>query len=297
MSFALVMLATSVLWYFKPSISRPRYIATKNGKTVESIRGLARQHVCICGFLFSFAYSEVETNHVLQTHRQLPAQWYRTPLDFVGKEYFGINIHWAYYTRISQITHLSLFSRTVTSRPWDRFPSDTWLCPEFTYLPFAVCIQLGFSGIFLTAWNFYFPTYTEKLLWRICSVYHAFFSVYGAIYFLIEMYRSKRPLHQAHRQHPVQLQKKFPESHHPAIEYVVKSLQTAKERMQRWRNISPEQDPEMEVPLRVLVPVTIMCFLYVVTRGYIYIEDFISLREQPSGVFTDVNHFIPFLGS
>jgi hypothetical protein len=45
MSFSLVMFATSVTWCFKPSISRPRFIATKGDKSVESIRAYARQHV------------------------------------------------------------------------------------------------------------------------------------------------------------------------------------------------------------------------------------------------------------
>jgi hypothetical protein len=62
-----------------------------------------------------------------------------------------------------------------------------------------------------------------------------------------------------------------------------------------WRNISPEQDPEMEVPLRIMVPVTITVLLYVLCRLYIYFEDFFTLRQQPAGVYLTVNKFMPFM--
>jgi hypothetical protein len=62
-----------------------------------------------------------------------------------------------------------------------------------------------------------------------------------------------------------------------------------------WRNISPEQDPNMEIPLRILVPVTITCALYILCRLFIYFEDFFALRAQPAGVYVTVNRFMPLL--
>lgn len=44
-SFSLVMFATSVTWYHKPSISRPRFIPTKNGETVQDIRDAIQREV------------------------------------------------------------------------------------------------------------------------------------------------------------------------------------------------------------------------------------------------------------
>lgn len=46
-SFTLVMFATSATWYFKPSITRPQFISTKNGKTAHEIRESIRQNVGI----------------------------------------------------------------------------------------------------------------------------------------------------------------------------------------------------------------------------------------------------------
>ncbi|KAH7240597.1 hypothetical protein B0J15DRAFT_553459 [Fusarium solani] len=45
----------------------------------------------------------------------------------------------------------------------------------------------------------------------------------------------------------------------------------------------------MDVPLRVIIPITITCFAYVLCRFYIYLEDLISLRMQPADVYlTDI---------
>lgn len=46
-SFTLVMFATSATWYFKPSITRPQRISTKNNKTVHEIRESIEQNVRI----------------------------------------------------------------------------------------------------------------------------------------------------------------------------------------------------------------------------------------------------------
>jgi hypothetical protein len=51
----------------------------------------------------------------------------------------------------------------------------------------------------------------------------------------------------------------------------------------------------MEIPLRILVPVTITCALYILCRLFIYFEDFFALRAQPAGVYVTVNRFMPLL--
>jgi hypothetical protein len=224
---------------------------------------------------------------MLQTH------WYRTPLEIIGQDHFGINVHWRYYTRLAEVLRIRLFSRPVTTRPWNRFPSDTWLCPDFIYSPVAICVLLGFSGLFLIAWNFHFPTYTEKILWRVCSLYHALFSVYGGVYFFIEMVRSRRRSSKSHQRLS---RSNALGAYQPCDDLESGTLHALKRSLAAWRNISADGDPGMVVSLRVIIPVSIMCFVYVLARGYIYIEDFMSLRVQPSGVYIGVNKFIPFLG-
>ncbi|RAK82203.1 uncharacterized protein BO72DRAFT_420195 [Aspergillus fijiensis CBS 313.89] len=253
-AFSLMMLATSITWFHKPSISRPRHISTKNDIT---------------------------------THPQLPDQWYRTPLEYISHDRFGIDIHWKYYTRITHILRMPIFSRRVRSRPWDRFPSDTWLRPEYKYSPLAIIILLGFSALFLVAWDFYFPTYTEKVLWRICSVYNAAFSIYGGVYYFVEMVDMPGPARRCRRS---------PYNHDNSDSSTGTTLVSVRESLLGLRNISEEYDPDMAVSFRVLVPVTIICALYVFARGYIYVEDFIALRAQPSGAYADVKRALLYLG-
>ncbi|KAK3370843.1 hypothetical protein B0T24DRAFT_679992 [Lasiosphaeria ovina] len=57
----------------------------------------------------------------------------------------------------------------------------------------------------------------------------------------------------------------------------------------------------MALPLRVIVPATVVCALYTVCRVYFYVEDFMSLRVQPVGIFVTANQagrfrFDQFLG-
>ncbi|OTA87946.1 hypothetical protein M434DRAFT_35086 [Hypoxylon sp. CO27-5] len=295
LSFVLVMIATSVCWFRKPSISYPRMIPTKDGKSMDDIRVAAKQLS-------------------LKTHPDLDETWYRTPVDFISGHRWRIEAHWAYYTSVLHIFHLNVVSRTITSRPWNRFPSDMWLPPDMIFVPFGIVVLLLFSSSFLVAWNFFFPTYIEKLLWRIFGLYHAIFVVYGGIYYLIEAIKwNKRMDKHSRSLDHLPLARSI-----PLVAYVSRDADLETQPSQppkrtlihailrwffkkglfvaSWRNISVDQDPEMAVPLRVIVPVTVTCIIYIICRLFIYVEDFLSLRTQPAGVYVTVNRFIPFLG-
>lgn len=222
-----------------------------------------------------------------QTHPMLTMQWYQTPLEYLNKELFSINLHWSYYTRLAHMLHIRIFARPVKSQPWDRFPSDTWLCPTFGWAIPASCVTIIFSILFIAGWNFHFPTNVEKIMWRACSIYHAIFSLYGGVYYLVEMLNTrKNPAHSGHSRRHL----------HPAEEHLLSSkisyhrLPIVSIFLDKWSKTLPVQDPEARIPLRLLVPVTIMCAVYVLCRIYIYVEDIISLRQQPSSVYisTDI---------
>ena len=226
-------------------------------------------------------------------------------------------------------TLLRLSSRQVTARPWDRFPSDLWVpCEKWLFIPAAVVI-FAFSATFAVAWNFHFPTYPELLLWRIFSIYHAAFTVYGGMYYVIAVlswHRNRERGSEARR---------GPEARQVATLQAVtdegaistkqvstvmetfdldpESLQAGPQRSRAtafarvlsqrlarwiagWRNLSPDNDPAMTLKLRVVIPVTITCAIYIFGRMYFYVEDFVSLREQPVGVYITVNRFLPFMG-
>lgn len=228
--------------------------------------------------------------------------YYRTPLDFISRKRFGIDAHWNYYVSLAHKMHINFVSRPISRKPWDRVPSDMWLCPPAWYAPGAALVLAGFSVMFVLAWNFHFPTEAEKLLWRICSAYHAAFSIYGGAYYAFEMFR---PNHK--KQTPTGLGNRLRTNTMDSIDVEAQpSAQRQRtfgrrrllrfvERTRVWRNLSEDQDPANEVPLRVIIPITIACFAYCLCRFYIYLEDLISLRLQPADVYLTVNRYLPFL--
>jgi hypothetical protein len=76
---------------------------------------------------------------------------------------------------------------------------------------------------------------------------------------------------------------------HTALSSISKTLQP-------WRNISVDGDPGNAIPIRVNFPWMLFTILYIFGRVFIYVEDLMSLRSQPAGVYISVNRFLPFLG-
>ena len=145
-------------------------------------------------------------------------------------------------------------------------------------------------------------------MWRICSGYHTAFSLYGGAYYAVEMFRfnkrKQKPIDSAVTdEHGTELRSNSSdsidmESQHPIQQTTVVRRRPGLPffgRARAWRNLSENQDPQMEVPLRIVIPITITCFIYVLCRFYIYLEDLISLRAQPADVYLTVNNFFPFL--
>ncbi|ETS86955.1 hypothetical protein PFICI_00783 [Pestalotiopsis fici W106-1] len=299
LSYAFVIIITSVCWYRKPAITHPRNVPTKNDKTIDEIRAAIKE----------------------TTHPNLDlGVWYRTPVDFLSGPRWRIEAHWSYYVRLSEILHIPLVSRRMNSRPWNRFPSDMWLPPDLFYTPYGCFILLWFSASFLIAWNFQFPTEVEQQLWRACSVYCAVFMIYGFVYYVISWYMWKkaiegngvprsRPGPRSVRKAPLNPTTLLSGDQEQAIDtdtVILEARSCPKGPMRvihrllavlgRMRNISIDKDPEMAVPLHVMIPVTITCVVYTFCRLFLYVEDFLSLRTQPIGVYYTVNKFIPFLG-
>lgn len=223
------------------------------------------------------------------------------------------------------MVHLPLFGRQVKTTPWDRFPSDIWLPAEGWTIPFGLALQIPFSLSFLIAWFFHFPTQTEQWLWRACSLYHATFSLCGTLYYMFGTLRgtTKRvmsihlPNRKPERARLVVESREVPavsvsseartvrlwgnrDTNHSSLltgrkKRLLESLARLENWLGEWRNISPDHDPDMKAPLRWMVPILLATFIYILCRLYFYVEDFLSLRSQPAGVYKTVNQYIPFI--
>ncbi|KAL2016206.1 hypothetical protein VTK56DRAFT_4063 [Thermocarpiscus australiensis] len=302
LSFSLTMLVTSLCWYAKPTISRPTMLKTKDGRTIESIRAMARD----------------------STHPGLSSTWYRTPLDFVSPtRRFRVDMHWSYYARLTELLHIPVFSRRITARPWDRLPSYEWLVIDPALLVAASPVLTAFSVSPLIAWNFYFPTEGEKITWRVCSIYHVLYSGGTGLYLVYSHIREtrkavsvrvraaiptpSRPEMQSHERTETPTATAVCSSKAPFdVETGVvfseqvgarfkRAVQVGSNWLKSLRNISPDGDPDMELPLYIIIPFLPATFLYILCRVFFYVEDFVSIRQQPVGAYTAMNKFLPFM--
>lgn len=216
----------------------------------------------------------VET--IRNNHHQGPgSKWYGTPLDFLSRDEWFLMRFWKYYVQLIHHMHIPLVTRPKR-RPHDRIPS--YNTPRVDTRAEIICgpTILLFSSIFLIAWNSHFPTATEKLLWRIASVNVLAYAVVGGLaglYFHRTMFRA--------------------ELGHERAQAILKQERGPKGWIGRLaaklRNIDPDQDPELEIPIRALVPVSFLCASYCVGRGFILTEDLIGLRSLPEGAFQTVS--------
>ncbi|KAI1318920.1 hypothetical protein F5Y16DRAFT_414350 [Xylariaceae sp. FL0255] len=224
------------------ALSRPQTISTKGDKLVHIIRAKAKE----------------------QTHPNISVElWYRTPLDFINGYKWVFNAHWPHYRRLSHILHIKLVSCPIKTRPKDRFPSDQWLPPNMRFMVFGSLAAM---------------------------MYHSFFSICGGVYYLIEAIRWNRRQNdgtsveregvarvlEAERSLSLKVQPCNNTTIRRRQNTFIKLFARASGIASLWRNISTHRDPAMRVSLKIIVPMTVTCIIYVLARGFLYVEDFVS---------------------
>jgi hypothetical protein len=170
---------------------------------------------------------------------------------------------------------LPLYSRPITVKPRDRIPSDTWLKPDMLREWFSMFFIFAFAATLMAAWNFHFPTSTERMLWRISSAFNVAFTLFGGGYVWLWEYVI-----------PKIQKRKVSSRRSPPVHERHDERRTLGEKL---RNISSPFDPELEISLSFLVPISALCGFYCICRMYIFIEDFIRLRNLPPSAFETVD--------
>jgi hypothetical protein len=251
LSFILIFFVTSFCWQHKPQdITRSMMLSTNTPIAVLRSR----------------------------YHPRPEEKWYQTPLDFISRDEWVCSRIWRFYIQILHYLRIPIFARPST-KPYNYIPSDTFLrLDKAAEVVFVPC-ELLFACIFMFAWNFDFPTPTERLLWRIAAVYQTFFGLAGG---LVTWYANAFIL-------PKHLERVGRFGHPPA--------KFVKQLAWKLRNIHPDRDPDLAIPLRILVPNIFFCVLYCLSRSFILVEDFIGLRSLPESAFKMVSwsEYIPHL--
>ena len=217
----------------------------------------------------------------------------RTPLDFINREEWFMSLLWSCFNGILANIYLGgIATRRIKVRPIDRIPSDNWLpSPMSTALAGGTLI-VAYSTLFITAWNLSFPTEIERILWRVASIITLIFGVVGTIV-AAYCHCLLLPSWTAPTLPFVGQGERISTSHIKLSSSGIRANKlTAK-----LRNNSPDGDPALEIPLRMLIPVTILCACYCVSRAYILIADAICLRSLPSSAFKTVewSQYFPHL--
>jgi hypothetical protein len=206
-----------------------------------------------------------------------PDDYRCTPLDFINDDDYVMHLIWDYYVQLLHTLRIPLFSRRMETRPHNRNRSDKFLRTELDFEFFACFVIIAFSTTFICAWNFYFPSRTERTLWRCASVFFLVFGAVGGSYTWLW--------------HLMLFEK-----------YKTASLTTIESGTIHLRQGKPEPhgvqaSSNIPLPKSLLYPVSILCFFHCLFRAYIFIEDVISLRSLPSSAYASVNwsQYIPHI--
>ena len=195
------------------------------------------------------------------------------------------NIFWLYFEHIllkAACTRHSRASGRANQRNRilsENFPSLQW---SGAYVTCLVLMGID-SSIFVLAWNFYYPTTTEKILWRVASIISILHVVvgnfpYGYIdltYFGHSRYSRRDPTWAGELL--IWFRKKIGLASPIPVQWkynTTKDLET-----RPWRCYLPPW------ALAYCIIMTILC---VVARAYILVEDFIGLRRLPSSAYETV---------
>ncbi|KAJ5476981.1 hypothetical protein N7539_007125 [Penicillium diatomitis] len=192
--------------------------------------------------------------------------WYQTPLAFLSREERVSSRLWRYYVQILHYLYIPIFARPCT-KPYDHFPSDTSLPTDRTAEIIGAPIILFFTCIFTFAWHFEFPTPAEKLLWRIAAVYQIIFGLVGG---LGVIYADTIVL---------------PHTREKSVSFDYSPTGRLAWLAWKLRNIHPDRDPDLTIPLKALLPFTLLCIGYCFSRTYILMEDLVGLRRLPESAF------------
>lgn len=171
---------------------------------------------------------------------------------------------------------IPLFTRPKR-RPYDRIPSHFIPNVDTQAEIISAPTILLFSSTFLLAWNFDFPSAIEKLLWRIASVNTL---AYGLVGGLLSLYLHKQMFQPGFTK--ARGQAKLKRKRGPKNGWLSRLAE-------KLRNIDPKQDPNLEIPLRALIPISFCCVFYCVGRAFVLTEDLIGLRALPESAYQTVS--------
>lgn len=230
-------------------------------------------------------------------------EWYETPVDFISRQEWHGSLIYSYWLNTPLLRKLRrvVFGPKIETRPISSIP-DMSLPPlplrlEFIEAAFAVV----FLGMNFIAWNWHFPTHAERILWRVAASAMTFTFGFGCVaHFAASVLRPH-----GHAQMEMSRQRNLNDRLQDEKYDLDQQKVTVWNRLKRWRlkwtvrlrNNSPTDDPNLDMPLRILLPGLPLMTLYVMCRVAIFVEDGLAFRAQPPGTYETVRwtDFLPHI--
>ncbi|KAF2251459.1 hypothetical protein BU26DRAFT_530281 [Trematosphaeria pertusa] len=196
--------------------------------------------------------------------------WSLTPLDFVDENGPGYSVNVQPFMKMPVIPP----ERPIQRIPNDRFPMNPY-GPQEYLLCFATLV---FTAIHVAGWNFDFPTYTERLLWRISSL--LLFGITVAFWFF-ETIASWTRLGRWKTIYLYLFNKQGLERHRRQMQH-------------RQMTMIKRQLSELPLPWE-FATITPLAIVYGIARLYLIIEAFLELRNINGSAYVNVEwtDFIP----
>lgn len=262
-SFIICSVATSICWLYKPA----------DMATSEEVE------------------TDLSMVEILsKAEEQVSGIYSRTPLDFISRQEWPWSMYWSNWINILRNMRIAFGPGIL---PVDRFENTLFLpiSRRLFLLPQFLCFC--FCAVLFCGWNLTFPTPAERILWRaaclvMLSTMLAYYIITEAVFFI------------------------YPALRRSLVSTFTPCLNRRHLTSQRWalrdrlsqktkliaahiRNNSVSQDPALTVPLKAILPIYFIGFLYCNARTYIYIADWIELRSLPSEAYSTVKwlEFIP----
>jgi len=233
-----------------------------------------------------FLDSEKPLDQILDKRGRSAAEPYHfTPLDFVSRQEWIASRMWVY--NVNLLKRLRVIHTYPKALPLQHFSSLNFPIIQGPMLFVMQAISLLYSGVFVAAWNFYFPSRVELILWRTCSLGTMIIVAIGGMFeitLLVLQYSKKE---QVVENGDVEMISELPLQRSEALKKPPPTrVQVA---IEHARNKTPDQDPEYNVPLRSIMITEPLCAMYTVFRFFILVEDFMSFRAMPASTFQSID--------
>ena len=243
----------------------------------------------------------VENCPIACDNHKIPYDYYHnTPLDFISREEGSSSLHWRYYVNILRWLGLLRVFNLHYNRPSQRinsfnFPRDLSRRADLI----IAIIALGYTGWFLGAWNFYFPSTYEKHIWRAVTLTQSSLCLAAAIWEIVwegprtENQKSANSTTALVTSESTQVPAAAvvcPAQVEKGGNIVNKSILTRLRKLwNRPCNNETGNFPSLAIPLRSLLVLMPISAAYCICRWFILVEDILALRSLPASAFQEVN--------